>query len=408
MTPTSFKLNFFLVFALYLSIVLIYMMFLPYGDEPDFIRVAPKYIDFLGSLHLNYFDGLITIIENNDKKTYGYETYALSNCQYVVNPKQFFGVYDYISCKQNPILGFKRTTLTVLIYFPLMFLVFQKNKTQRLNDSFIHTNYILNNKSFQLCFLFPAFIYYSSVFSLEQITLMLSVSFIFTFFNSKYIYSIPIFMLLFFLDRGNALVVLTITSYTFFALIVYKKVGFLYYMVLNLLAIIFVYLLSTQILYFLGPYSSVIAEKLNDLSNWNDISTKYPLWSRPFMTLLSYSFMPPAYSKHLLVYSAMFLGGGFTIYRHFCSGIRNQASLSYLVAFIAVISSISIIVFILPGHSNAKYYIFTLPIVINTFLNYFSYKALFKFFLLINLIILINYILFYIIGCHQNSCSTFL
>jgi len=388
------------------------MLFLPFGDEPDFARVVPKYIDFLNLFQISYFDESFEIVDNLDVRGFfGFEYYAVSNCKLVVNNLQIFGAYDFGSCLQNKELAFKRFVLTSLIYLPLIFFVFYKDKSYRVQNLILLNDFSISKESFQLCFLIPAFIYYSSIFSLEQLTLMLSVLFIFFLFNAKYIFAIFLFSILYLLDTGNAIVVLGASCYVIGSLIVYRKLSFVWFILLNFTLLLFVYFLSTHLLYILEPLHPYISLKIEELelakSFSEDVSNKWPLWSRPFMTFLSYNFMSPSLSKHLILYAVVSFGFLYTIYKHIILKPLNSRDFQYITSVLAVFSFISLIVFILPGHNNAKYFIFTLPFILNLFFYYYSYKTLIKFFLMLNAIVLLDYSLFYTIGCKGNVCTSF-
>jgi len=388
------------------------MLILPLGDEPDFARVAPVYIDYLHLFQISFFDGSIEIIDNADPQgQYGYEFYAISSCKYVANPYQFFGVYDFNSCPQGISLALKRTFLTLLIYLPILAVAFKNSKSQSNKNTLLFNDYFISNQSFQLCFLFPGFIYFSSVFSLEQVTLMLSVLFLFALFKAKYIFAIVLFSVLYLIDIGNAVVVLGVSFYVIGSLVVYRKLSFVWFLILNFTLLLSIYFLSTDVLFILEPLHPYISLKILQLEEFlylsTDITNKYPLWSRPFMTFLSYNFMAPAMSKHLLLYIVVSFGFLYTIYKHFVLKASHSIDLQYIASVFAVFSFVSMVVFILPGHNNAKYYIFTLPFILNLFLYYYSYKTLFKFFLMLNIIVLLDYLMFYMIGCEENVCVSF-
>ena len=176
---------------------------------------------------------------------------------------------------------------------------------------------------------------------------------------------------------------------------------------------ILVYIINVNILYFIEPLNSHITSIINDASHFQnspiaeDLRNKYPLWSRPLLTYLSYNFMPPALSKHIILYLVVLSGFFYTIYRQLFSKNPHKPDFIYIVSIIATFSIISMIVFILPTHNNAKYYIFTLPFLMNILLYYYSYETLFKFLLALNLIVLMGYSVFYSIGCEGKGCSTF-
>jgi len=124
--------------------------------------------------------------------------------------------------------------------------------------------------------------------------------------------------------------------------------------------------------------------------------------------------MTPALSKHPLLYllTASFLA--YILFKIKYNKKTLKVDKEYLIVSLAVVTMILIIVFILPGYNNAKYYIFTLPIFFNTILQYVSFNRIVIFCIISNSIVIIDYSFFYIIGCsgcnpyhHGNSVINF-
>ena len=115
--------------------------------------------------------------------------------------------------------------------------------------------------------------------------------------------------------------------------------------------------------------------------------------------------MPPALSKHPLLYLLTASGLAYIIFKikYFKKTLGRDKE--YLIVAFAAATMILIIIFILPGYNNAKYYIFTLPIFINTILQYVSFLRLVIFSIIINLIVIIDYLFFYLIGC--SGCNPY-
>ena len=113
--------------------------------------------------------------------------------------------------------------------------------------------------------------------------------------------------------------------------------------------------------------------------------------------------MPPALSKHPLLYLLTASGLAYIIFKikYFKKTLGRDKE--YLIVAFAAATMILIIVFILPGYNNAKYYIFTLPIFFNTILQYVSFSRLVIFCIICNSIVFIDYLFFYIIGC--SGCN---
>ena len=201
------------------------------------------------------------------------------------------------------------------------------------------------------------------------------------------------------LDPGNSQVVLVLTFYLFTSVFIFKKLGFLAFLLFTLISILLAYFGAPVILSFFANYSERIALIVLNYSNEGGMfdSTKYPLYLRPIMTFMSYNFMPPSMSKHPLMYLLVSTSIIYTFFKHFYTTVQYKVDIKYMVIFIALFSGISIIVFLLPGFTNGKYYIFTLPLFINSLLQYYSFKTLLYFLLTLNIIVIVDNFLFYLI-----------
>jgi len=171
-------------------------------------------------------------------------------------------------------------------------------------------------------------------------------------------------------------------------------------MLFALISTLIAYFLAEIVLSFFANYSERIARILEDYSNINTLSeavNRWPLYSRPIMTFMSYNLMPPSMAKHPLIYILVFMGIIYTFFKHFSSTLHYKVNNKFIVMLIALFSGISIFVFLFPGFTNAKYYIFTLPLFINSLLHYYSFKALLYFLLILNIVVIVDSLLFYLI-----------
>ena len=195
----------------FLVLLLLYLAILPYGDEPDFTYQVPYYILFLDSVNLSYYsDGISSI----------------SNCKYLHNPYHLFGMYDYDSCVMNAELSVRRALFTYLIYMPLLLISIFSFKESSNTSKAIFKGYYFNKRSIQLTLLFPSFLYYASLFSKEQVTMMLSVLFVFAVFRARYLMSIILLMILASIDIGNTFVVFLISMYILTSIFIYRRFGY--------------------------------------------------------------------------------------------------------------------------------------------------------------------------------------
>ena len=85
----------------------------------------------------------------------------------------------------------------------------------------------------------------------EQVTLMLSILFIYTLFRVKYIFAITLLIFIWIIDKGNASVVALICLYALGSIFIYRKAGFKVFFLLNFIALLLAYILSTEVVYLL-------------------------------------------------------------------------------------------------------------------------------------------------------------
>ncbi|PMF66072.1 hypothetical protein BCV10_23715 [Vibrio lentus] len=120
----------------------------------------------------------------------------------------------------------------------------------------------------------------------------------------------------------------------------------------------------------LGSIASVIYEHYTEI--YTDVATKYPLILRPFVTFMTGVFMTSDGVKSIIALLLSFLAFCNLIYKSYLvnefSGFGNKRSLE-LLAVVAFILSFS---FVLPGYTNAKYYIFLLPAIMLSSINLFG------------------------------------
>ena len=294
---------------LYVFFLLLYMLILPFGDEPDFNRRGLEYLSIFSSLNWSYFEGLIPIVENPNNGVLN----TASECISTIDAMQIYGKYDFNTCPQVVELALKRSLLTLVIFFPI-FIPILFGRFRNYNNSIILQKYSFNRDSLSISLLFPGFIYYSSVFSLEQVCLMLSLFFIYSFCSSKYFLGIASLSLFLLLDQGNAQAFIVIFLYIIFSIYIYKLLGFNKFLLINALFFITGFFGAESLLPFLSNFNDKLGTIYHDYTNSPAIND-HPLILRPIMTFMSYNIMPPAYSKHPLVYLIVGLGICYTFFK---------------------------------------------------------------------------------------------
>jgi len=330
------------------GIYLAYRLLLPFGDEPDFKFRAMELLD--SNLMDFYF--FKDVYFNAD-----YDT----TCKSSWSQLSFWGRVDGFYCADNLYLELARWINQVFVYF--LFLFFLKLSRIVGNQS----GFDLKYKSIVCSLFLPSVIYYGGAIGLEAFALYVS---FFVFLVNKHLLKLALIFLLAFFDEGFFLVVLFFYFYFSLNQVLLRKFGPRALVIFSLFFMLCSYFLSLNLIGWL-EYLPVVGQKASLVynsysSSYSYVYTNYPVALRPIITLLTGTFMLPSGLKAVavngvlllllvLVFSKAFLflfEGGEKI------TVEFRESLLYLVAPICFVVSV---VFILPGHANAKYYIFIVP-----------------------------------------------
>lgn len=333
-------------FLLFIIFSVLFRFVLPFGDEPDFIVRAPRFVldtpDFISP----YFLGI--------NKNLDY----LSLCHSHGNLLDFLSVIEFSTCSQDVYQVFLRLfNQFFLMVIPWLLLIFRDVFYIWLND----TVEVIDSKldALSITFFTSSFIYYYGVLGWEQYLLLLSA---FTFlFLSNLIFLSLLVLWIFSIDLGDSVIVI----YSIFLSYVYKwtakKYGFKYVTILSIFIILTALILGTTLVGFFEKISllSSKAQAISAAYEYSDLRNKYPIYLRPVITYLTLVLYLPSGVKALCAIFVSSIGlayifvSSIKIRRNFC-----KESFCYLMTFITVIVSV---VFILPGYANAKYYVFMLP-----------------------------------------------
>ena len=131
---------------------------------------------------------------------------------------------------------------------------------------------------------------------------------------------------------------------------------------------------------------------------------KYPLILRPIITYMSFIFLTPAKIKIIPLYIIFFI----FLFKYFINNIKkvllinkitfkNKNYFKKLLIFISSIYFILCIVFLLPSYAFSKYYIFMTPFFLYAIIDFYREENMRKFFLLSNLLVFFNLLLYYIL-----------
>jgi hypothetical protein len=375
----------------------------PLGDEPDFFLRASKVIN-----NVDHYNGPL----NKNTDIYKYFRFFLKSlsenieCNIKSSPLSLFSIIDYKTCidsSSNILARFFITSgylllMVIPIFLKKSFFIFKKIG---MKCSLHEWN--LRKRVFSLSLILPSIVYYAGALSSEQVTLFLSLL-IFLFYGSSNFVAIIIFLILL-IDIGSGLMVMC--YYFFISIIVnfYKYFFYLiFFFILSLLLIIFfrqplVYLISNYV-----PYIGYIFFHADNWMRELGVVEKYPLILRPVITYMSFIFLTPAKIKIIPLYIIFFI----FLFKYFLNNIKkvllikkitfkNKNYFKKLLIFISSIYFILCIVFLLPSYAFSKYYIFMTPFFLYAIIDFYTEENMRKFFLLSNLLVFFNLLLYYIL-----------
>lgn len=413
------KTNTLIYFLLFIFLYIIFRYLSPFGYEPDFWIRAPEYIQLNGAIKVNnlfIYNHNIPIISEiirnlNINSICNIESVRLNFKDHLISgtnensPLSFFQKIDHKTCTQSLEQIFLRTLLLILLTLPFWIIFFMKNnffKVLKFFSKNIEYNLFSKNiDSIILSFFFSGMLYYIGVIAYEQLTLLIALTLIF--FYRSILIIIPLLLILF-IDFGNSFLLLSVFTLAYIFTFIFYKFKYKYFLFLifsliiiscifsfDLLKIFQIDFISRHMPYFFSNYIYSIynhhyIESLNQ---------SYPLFVRPIIFFMTFVYWTPGNIKIILSY--LFIGFLFfhffikynyelSIFKIFKVSNLTQKDLFHQIFTNNLIISILIIILILPMYCNAKYYIFVLPFIIRTLLNYYSRNHILLIFLVLSLI----------------------
>jgi len=341
----------------YITLMVIYRIILPYADEPDFyFRVHDVIYSNLSIFSPYYY--FQDIMSN-----YQWEEIETESIKHI----------------------FLRIIITLVTVVPILLLTLVNRNSDK-------------NKALLISLVFPGMIYYVGILGEEQFTLVLSLM-IFLFWD-KTIIKLLLLLLISYIDFGNAVVVLGfIAFFTYFRFILSNfSIKIFYFNIFGILIISYIvginFLTLLLGLPVIGDKAATIFEHYTTIYAY--VATKYSLILRPVVTFFTMIFMTPSkIGAYLLypIYGILLFVSIFKIHN-----VQNQdLKKYYLLNFLVPIVFVMFMTFILPGYSQAKYYIFLLPFFSLVILNLYSLKKVFNFLIFSNLVVVMHLIIFKII-----------
>lgn len=368
--------------VIFILFSVIYRILLPFGDEPDYEYRAGKLINDDHSFWSPY-SIFGSLLENFDYFSY---------CQIDGGLFDLWSNIDSYSCIESTWQIIFRLILLLMVVGPLLYFIVSRELLCKFYKIFNKRD--INIKSIKnrslvlgLSLLATGMIYYLGVFAEEQFVLVLSL-FIYLFWDIKVIVFILIF-LIFNLDIGNGLVVLSyvLMSYCFMYLL--KKKLKLTVLILKICLIIialnigYIFLSYIEGIPFVSDKAMAIYQK-NESFNYRD---KYPIILRPIITFMTGVFMTPSGVKVVLSYIIYAVLIAMSIPK-LKKLYKENIFIKEIELSLTAITLILVFVFLFPDYSNAKYYMFLLPFIMDVFLKIYNPIKIMKFLIMNNLIIL--------------------
>lgn len=360
----------FVCFFLFCFFSLAFRLLLPFGGEPDFAYRVSRILDSESGVYYffkSFFDG--------------YNWYPSCDISYTM--QSITGTISSFDCGESLFLKITRWLLQLLFFlaFVVLFfftLVFSKYKFG--HDLFLKERFY----AVFLALFFPGLIYYSGVASPEIFVLFLSLLF-FIFIKYHVISFLTIYLALQ-VEVGGAILLVSFFCFFHFFDMLSKKASLLIVELACVSVICFFFIVKMSFLVFFFDIP-VFGEKISiihyayTMTHSADVVAKYPLIIRPIITFMTATFMTTDGIKALVLYPIVFvfiLALAIDIRRRAYNGV----DVSNYAAFLAVVAFTLSTVFVLPGYSNAKYYVFCLPFLFLSALQIYSFKkvAVFNFF----------------------------
>jgi hypothetical protein len=360
----------------------------PFGEEPDWPVRAPHILFgehpiwspyYLFSTWFNYLD------------VYG------SRCQIDAGALSLWATIS-ASCSDGLIQIIIRWISTLIILSPMFLIIIFRRGFIKFANTF---NLKLSDKEWNLridslaiSMIFPGAIYYLGVLSVEQLHLALAL-YIFLFWGF-WLPVLGLLAILFSIDFGNSMVVFSFI----FLMTIFTRIRLLRrtWYFLGLLSLISFGLIFDYHLLNIFTTLDFLPDKLLDKSesildtyniHQSELLTKYPIFFRPIITLMTFIFMTPSGIKVPLIYIII---GLYTLILSF-KVVKSKDS-NIEIFWFGPMAIILFFTFLFPTYVNAKYYIFMLPFFVYAALGHYSRKSILILFSFSNFLVFLSLLMY--------------
>lgn len=373
------------VSLIFLVLLSIGRIILPFGDEPDFkVRV-----ERLEMVENKFF---IPSVKSNFYKNINSEY----SCEIKSGAKSVFSNISKECYELNLKYFFERIGFTFLTICPLIFFIIFQKKLYFLTRSYQKISNIDWKRrvdALSISLLLPSVIYTLGWLSQEVFVTVLSF-FVFIFWGRIFLI-LFLFLSIYTLDEGNAIVVMFFSLVLLFFSFLRRLSPKLY------LLYVFAFIFCTAA-YFLGEE---LLEILSNFSYLNKISEvqavlvageyydKYPLLIRPFITLMSLVFMTASGIKSIFLFIVIIIASIFASRRLANFFYINNSLITLILSAVVTIFLVTITI---PTHSYGKYYIFLIPFFVYPLLQVYTRDRLLYFFTFLTMLTYLNIMFFYL------------
>jgi hypothetical protein len=369
----------FVVAVTFILLLLSFRLTLPFGDEPDFTVRAIELTEIAWpawSLY-SWVPGLLESLETS------------SECVIEATPLSLVAHIDHASCTQNLDQVLLRCVLTLLVMCPLMLLIVWRGLGMMILKKTVTaslTELRARLDAIALSLLIPGMIYYVSVLSHEQFTLVISL-FIFLFWGNLAVV-FTLIALVASIDMGNAAVIACFVVVHQITSIATKQLAAKVTLVIGLGFLALVSYIGNELISYVG-----VIPLLEDRSNAiygavttddENLRNKFPVALRPVITFMTFFLSTPAGIKVIPIYVlvCVYLVVGALRLRHRYKMTKlhaDELNSYWLVLGVSALYTMVLFIFLVPGYANGKYYVFLLPFIVKLALQVFSNWSIYRF-----------------------------
>lgn len=373
---------------LFLIYVFLGRLLFPFGDEPDFIVRASALVFDLENAPFwspyRIFESIFGSLNIN------------TGCIILGTPLSLWESINADSCSENIEQILRRFFGIIIITSPLIYFVVFRFSSRIFLLNSKKDDLSLRLDALSITLTFPSIIYYISLISHEQLSLIFSLFLILTW--NSISFSLILVYLVYLVDSGNSMILLVFLILGKGGEILNSRYGKKYFILAILIILSIAFSLSFTLLNLVNLDIIGLDQKTDALvSSYSDgvgstLINKYPIYLRPVITYMSFIMLTPAYIKSIFAYILSSVCIFTAVKKSFSQ--KNKIFTNEGVLTITTISTILFFIFLFPSYVDAKYYIFMLPFLIMSLLKLYEKNLVLIFSSILSLIVFIQLFLY--------------